>query len=598
MVMITAEEGLAALVDTLQVEVFSDGERRLSGSEGLIDGAPIRESGSPVAIPLLPSEGDATRTYELTAELFDADGTSLGTQAIAGDYVENELREVWLVFEDSCRDELCPDGFRCYQGQCAEDCVEPVELGVVDPSAPVATGPVACSTPCEQTACTGDPDNQNVLRCVDGYGVVEQECGLGCDLGGSEACRELVPSNVGTFDWEPGLRDLVVGEDGVVEMVFNTEDGSIIADPGTAAETEIRAPIEGIDNGIAFELIELGSTTIEGGGPGPDEVNVRYGRFALGGLTIRAGASLRGVGTASLVLIVDRKVNVFGTLSVAATDDDPGPGGFRGGEGSGESASPGDGPGGGGPGKQEELCNLAAEGSSGGGGGSYGGAGGIGGAGGAGCVGLIFPGTAGFVYEAVGLSPLIGGSGGGQGGPNENVHGGHGGGAVQVSTNGRIRIGRNGLINAGGGGGRGVPVLPGLGVGGSGAGSGVAVLIEAGSLMFTAGEEPFARIGAPGGEGGGGGGFDDVTSDRDGLHGHPYQVPALSGNAAIPDGKGGAGSEHNGWAAPGNLSFISGGGGGGGGGRVHINTVNPDRAELEPFVTPRNEAAFTVSDLP
>ncbi len=561
MVIVTADDALAELVDVVRVEANDN------TTDVPRNGRDIRGEDTPIRVPLSPFDAASPEQYQATVRLLDAEGRQLGVQTISGAYVKNELREVWVAFDSECELEACPDGFRCQEGQCVEHCVQSAELGTTTRS-----GPIACEGPCEGKVCA----NGNVLQCADGHYMVDKQCGFGCDPEADAACNLLVPSNVDEdFEWQTGLADLVVGEGDFVEVVFNTDDGSIIANPGTAGETEIRGPVEGEENGIVFEKTDGGTFNfLTHGGHLP--FLAAYGVFSLDRLVVLNGATLRAQGSRSLILLAGHDVNIHGVVSVAATPSGPGAGGFRGGTDFLHGGGPGGGPG-------TTFVDVGALLFGGGGGASFGTWGGTG--------GRIIGDTGAFKavvdpYGAPELLPLWGGSGGGAGAVD--ALGGHGGGAVQISTNGAIRIGVDTMIEAGGSGG-----LRGPGAGGGG--SGGAILLE-GKVSFSGDSNGVARVGAPGA---GGGGIGD-GSTSDGLGGHPHQIPAPGGAGFFypsfgEQGAGGDGSSQSGLANTGGTWFEGGGGGGGGGGRIRVNTATgSERDALAPFVAPRSEDTFTV----
>lgn len=172
------------------------------------------------------------------------------------------------------------------------------------------------------------------------------------------------------------------------------------------------------------------------------------------------------------------------------------------------------------------------------------------------------------------LTPLRGGCSGGDGAPlgqpGTQGDGGGGGGALQISVAGTLRIEGTGQILAVGGGGRGGN----SGSGGGGGGSGGGVLLEAADLVFDGNLQM-------GGGGGGGGGASGSADGEDGEDGDTVgNNPARAGSAGSPGGgNGGPGGIFVGNQAtpaspgrdPGNNNG-GGGGGGGGYGRARLNT--------------------------
>jgi hypothetical protein len=265
--------------------------------------------------------------------------------------------------------------------------------------------------------------------------------------------------------------------------------------------------------------------------------------YVLNSLTIDPSATLALMGPRPVILAVRGAVTIHGLLHVGGVGWGtaggalrPGPGGFSGvanrGPGAGYSTSP-------------AYPNSL------GGGASYCGAGGKG--------ATSQPPNApgGMTYGNPELSPLIGGSAGGQQNPNDGQEG-PGGGAIQIASGISVEVGAQGAINAGGGGGN----------SGGGGGSGGSILLEA----------PQVRIlGSLAANGGGGG------SNNAGSFGGAGADATANGQPAA----GNAGAGGNGSAA----ASISGGdgvivtpeggspsygAGGGGAGRIRINTASGD----------------------
>jgi len=330
--------------------------------------------------------------------------------------------------------------------------------------------------------CQGDefeclPDG-TAQQCDTGSWLSLGSCPLGCDAT-TKACR--VPSNVDA--------DQVGAGSGIVEvdaggsgLSFNTDTGEIMS-----GAQVFRPAGEGLDatTGIAFSTHEQGMTE-----PG-------LGVFSMGALDVKVGAVLDGHGSNALVLVVDGDVQIDGLVTVAASDDVGGPGGYPGGAVDNQGDGPCAGLVGGGsyPGNPGNNCT------SGGGGAGYAALGGSG----ATCTCAMpddhAPGAGGPATCGTSeLVPLIGGHGGAGSAstPSSNSQpglGGGGGGALQITAAGTITVGATGGINAGGGGGRESEEA-----GGSGGGSGGAVLLEAPVVVTAAG----AVLAANGGGGGAG----------------------------------------------------------------------------------------------
>jgi hypothetical protein len=375
----------------------------------------------------------------------------------------------------------------------------------------------------------------------------------------------VIPSNVtGTIAPGTGLADITVT--GV--WVIDTDDGSIdvYASPDrSGSASAVRGPGEGVDAEIRFEVVDQSS--------GPE-----LAVLTLESLTVAPSATLVGIGSRALVLLVGSSAQIDGQIVVGADfftgERHEGPGAGAGGVG---GASSGSGPGGGGLG----AAGTAGGPDDGGGGGGFG----SDGAGGGAEAGDGAGGAPGDAYGNETLVPLVGGSGGGGGASFTDGHGGGGGGALQISAGVSIEIGASGRIDACGGGGLGGVFLMNMGGGAGGGGSGGAVLLEAPTV------ELLGRVGANGGAGGQGNTAVGMPGAR-GARGIVDSAPA-SGTATVGfGGGGGSGSDATGAAGDG-LSATNAGGGGGGAGRVRINDGTGDRSRYAGVVLPSSGALFT-----
>ncbi len=255
-------------------------------------------------------------------------------------------------------------------------------------------------------------------------------------------------------------------------------------------------------------------------------------------LELKGGDTFGIGGNKPLVLIAVDDILINGTLDVASTVGDIGPGGNLAECNSTSLAGMGNVSGGGG-----------------GAGGSFGSKGGNGGNGG---------GAAGGVATAAVTGPvtiLRGGCPGGEGGPGTVVtpaNVGPGGGAVYLVARDKIEI--TGSINASGGGGS--ATVAGKN-GGYGGGSGGMIVFHAGMLDVRTGAKLLAN-GGGGGAGSGNSSGGAAGSDPDPAD--PVTTPAPGGSTstsgAQPGGDGAAGTTA---AMPGSPNGGGGGGGGGGG---------------------------------
>ena len=274
----------------------------------------------------------------------------------------------------------------------------------------------------------------------------------------------------------------------------------------------------------------------------------------LGPLTITPTGRLTAIGDRPLILAVRGDARIDGVLLAGADQWRPGPGGSR-------PSCPGTG-------------WLGADGGyggggGGGGGGGYGQPGAHGGAGGSNGPGP--GGNGGATFGAATLVPLLGGCSGGEGGENESLGlrtAGTGGGAIQVSATGVLRV--QAVVAAPGGGGEGGESTHRCGGGGGGSGGGI--LLEA--LRLELG--PDARVTANGGAGSEGSdpGVATYQFGENGRIDGPY--PARGGNTSAAVGSGGDGGTGGASPTPGRdypTSSGGGGGGGGGAGRIRVTSV-------------------------
>jgi alpha-tubulin suppressor-like RCC1 family protein len=126
-------------------------------------------------VPVTPSGGDGSRTFRVEAELLGTAGT-IARKLVIGRYTADELREVNVWFEESCRDALdCADGRTCDLGVCTGACFEPSPIGGVERHHPT------CSTcqDCRAASCLALPD---------GMTPEERSCGCPADRCTSGAC--------------------------------------------------------------------------------------------------------------------------------------------------------------------------------------------------------------------------------------------------------------------------------------------------------------------------------------------------------------------------------------------------------------------------
>jgi hypothetical protein len=307
------------------------------------------------------------------------------------------------------------------------------------------------------------PSSGTAQVCSGGSWKLVGTCALGCDAA-SKSCRR--PSNVAATLVGKGTGEPDTA--GLPSLTINTDTGAI--SPG------VRPAGTGLDptSGIHYEQVAQSGT-------------VGLGVFAFKRLTVQSGTAVTVTGARALVVLATGPVVIAGTVSVAASAQNAGPGGFAGGAGGAKGNGPCPGLAGSGD-TYQEYCT------SGGGGGGHGGAGGAGGD--SSCTGTHahVGGAGGAACGAASLVPLVGGSGGAGGAvagtASKAGPGGGGGGAIQISS--AVSISVSGSIDAGGGGGG-----ESVSAGGSGGGAGGAILLEAPNVSA-------ALLAANGGGGGGG----------------------------------------------------------------------------------------------
>jgi hypothetical protein len=413
----------------------------------------------------------------------------------------------------------------------------------------LCNGPESCNS--SNGYCQSGPDlpasdycDGNDLVTCDGSGnmTASETCLLGCATAPDpDECQGQVdPSNL-----DPAL--LCANTDNLVissPTTINTDDGSIIPDPGIAIVT---------------------STVTQGGGA--REIRV----FSFNSIDIQADVTVTGSRALALLACLDADISavidVSGTSGVlygggGSTRGYGGPGGWHGGD---ANYHDGEGPGGGAMGG-DAGCNSSYD--SGGAAGSFGGRGGKGGDGThfGGCYTTGPDGAS--PYGDPSLIPLFGGSGGGSGGDNDGAPGGGGGGAIQISVGGILTIQASGGIRAAGGGGGGGRDGGDSGAGG-GAGSGGGILLEGAEVILS------GTLAANGGGGGAGyqsnPGYNGNVADS-GLAGYLSADPAPGGTGSGIGGTGGDGSAGSTAVGEAGEDDENGGGGGGAAGRIRINT--------------------------
>lgn len=293
------------------------------------------------------------------------------------------------------------------------------------------------------------------------------------------------------------------------------------------------------------------------------------------------GSHVKLKGTRPVILAVYGNATLSGALLANADHEVPGPGGNRGNCGPQRGGN-------------GQFSTGYTEGSGGGGG-----ALGTDGAQGGGVTGPLAGGGKGVKVSSPTLVPLIGGCQGGTGGAKNNSPngglGGAGGGALQVSVAGTLRVEH--WVSVSGGGARGGKGSNNDAGGGGGGGSGGGLLLEAFQLELG----PLARLTANGGSGSEGG--DESRTGSDGNNGSvSSNEPATCPDTGGDGGPGKAGAAEGAAAEAGgdgpNDKTAGGGGAGGGMGIIQLQgfsrcaidasctTSDNSGCDMSPKVTP------------
>jgi hypothetical protein len=300
--------------------------------------------------------------------------------------------------------------------------------------------------------------------------------------------------------------------------------------------------------------------------PAPVEIDlggVPGALLYMDSLSVAAGSRLVLRGTRPIVLAVRNSVVIDGEVDVGSSIESGRGAGANAGCAAAQQGAPG-------------AVGGNPQTGGGGGGGAFGGAGGGGSAGADGGSGGGPGGLGGAASGSSTLVPLRAGCRGGNGGSPQPVgfsgYGGMGGGAVQISVDGPLTVGLNGLVTAYGSGG--VGGKSDLATGGGGAGSGGGILLEATVINVS------GWVTANGGSGGEGSGYtDSVAHDgRDGDSGGMKTTAPSNESGSSCGGNGAAGGARDAGAGDGGETqcpgqVVGGGGGGGGVGRIRLNAT-------------------------
>jgi len=394
---------------------------------------------------------------------------------------------------------------------------------------------VSDAGPCQALGPTCEGPTLRTCTTVDQL-PTDTKCAWGCSTVDGAHCAKLQPSG-GTLqptDLDPNAA-LTDQDVFLINNAIDTNNGSIQG---------IRSQGIGVINGIEFTI--------------RNNVGIfRFKKVTLGGNRL----DVRGTNALAIIGIEGIAINARIDATGDCNSNLPGAGGFAG----GAPEAPGTGPGAGGAGT--EGGNGANTNMSGGAGGGYGDT-----AGGGGNGTSETGGTAGTTYGDPLIALLQGGAGGGGGGGTSGGRGGGGGGAVQLASNGTIRIQYG--VEAGGCGGRGTSDVTKAGAGGGGAGG--TILIEAPNVEISA----YAFVTVNGGGGGGAG----SNRNQDGEDSKASSNQASGGAHAGSGGGGGKGGADNDAAGGGGDAKYAGAGGGAVG-RIRINTLSVETTQISDKAT-------------
>jgi hypothetical protein len=394
--------------------------------------------------------------------------------------------------------------------------------GAMPPEAGSGGSPVVMKT------CTGCAFDSATMSSAHGELTCEDgTCVLRCDAGYTDGDVKIAngcEKSASAFPWKLSNLDAAATALAAATSPALTIDCSATLDLGSGA----------LANPLTVCSQQLQAVVVPQGAGAPDLVV-----FATRHLSVAAGSTFRFTGSRPVAFVVYGDADIDGKLDFSAV-------GANGAAGSNFECNPGVG----GAGQKDGHAG-------GGGGGGFGTSGGNGGT----SVPDDAPGgPSGPAASDLTLAPLRGGCAGGVGGEGDGAMapGGAGGGALQISVAGKLRIA--GTIAASGGGG-----APGddFGDGGGGGGSGGAILLEATTIETVAG----AWVTVNGGGGGEGRvAFNNLHAGADGAH--ASTDAAAGGSGQSPGGNGAAGQTVAATAPACDASLCGGGGGGGGLGRI------------------------------
>jgi len=130
-VRLTASASLRGEASALQIQIYDDADQVVYDQTRPDTDRPATLV-LPANLPVVPQEGREMLPFRVEAVLRDADGAMLGVQRARTTAVPGEERELWLCFEEGCRDVSCDADQRCVSGICVGMDMDPQPPGVLD----------------------------------------------------------------------------------------------------------------------------------------------------------------------------------------------------------------------------------------------------------------------------------------------------------------------------------------------------------------------------------------------------------------------------------------------------------------------------------
>lgn len=166
LVVFEADDAISAVGRRLHIEVTNDEGATRVWDVDLRADQPMATT-FPVTLPLVPRDRDASRTYDVVADVVDEAGAVAARQRVRSGYVASELREIRVRFTGDCAGTLCDRGTTCRAARCVDACVRPARRG--DPALHACEVPDAGVQPdagLDETGC--DDAHTGALFC-DGF---------------------------------------------------------------------------------------------------------------------------------------------------------------------------------------------------------------------------------------------------------------------------------------------------------------------------------------------------------------------------------------------------------------------------------------------